>query len=237
MSKKYFFLLMAAYLMAACSSGKEETVQQESVQQLTDADFISYRPMVTNGTTRSVPTTSANFREFFVKVTAGSPAPSPGAFSAFNQTVTSPDGTTWFAYDENGARRMWPEDGTLVFEAKAPLTLNDNFEVAQYPKDQVDAMLAYETGSKAVNSATGVPLYFRHILSQVTIRACNLNTNDYEVKVLGAKLVNVKSKGTLTHPTASTGSGFSWDSYNPWGDTPNTLASYMNAAAYRCRPE
>ena len=54
---------------------------------------------------------------------------------------------------------------------------------------------------------------------------------NYEVKVLGVKLVNLKGTGDLIHPTSSTGETFSWDNYTPWPTANLTnLKSYMNKA-------
>ena len=226
MRKKCYMLSIAALLLAACSSNEDLTENQEPMSQ----DYIMLRPMTT-GTTRGIVTTPVNFREFKVNATAGPGVPS--TYETFQVYVKSIDGTVWNTYaDAAGTtadRRLWPEAGTLNFDAFAPSDLVDAYTVKDYPANQEDVMVAYETGSKAANLVTGVPLYFRHVMSQISVLATNMDTENYEVKVLGVKLVNLNGKGTLTHPAASTGSSFSWDNFTPWSSL-NTLNSYMNKA-------
>lgn len=228
MRKKCYMLSIAALLLAACSSSEDTTLNQEPLSQ----DYIMLRPMTT-GTTRGVVTTATNFREFKVKATAGDGV--PGDYQTFTDWVKSTDGTVWNMYaDAEGTtpdRRLWPATGTLNFDAYAPSNLTDAYTVKNFPANQEDVMVAYETGSKAANLVTGVPLYFRHVMSQISILATNMDTENYEVKVLGVKLVNLKGSGQLTHPSSSTGSAFSWDNYTPWATASlNTPNSYMNKA-------
>ena len=203
MRKKCYMLSIAALLLAACSSSEDTTLNQEPLSQ----DYIMLRPMTT-GTTRGVVTTATNFREFKVKATSG--AGVPDGYSTFSDWVKSTDGTVWNMYaDAEGTtpdRRLWPATGTLNFDAYAPSNLTDAYTVKNFPANQEDVMVAYETGSKAANLVTGVPLYFRHVMSQISILATNMDTENYEVKVLGVKLVNLKGSGQLTHPSSSTGS-------------------------------
>ena len=226
MRKRCYMLPIAALLLTACTSSEDISGNQEPMSQ----DYIMLRPMTT-GATRGVVTTATNFREFFVKATAGADVPT--TYETFQDYVKSTDGTVWNTYaDAAGTtadRRLWPETGTLNFDAFAPSNLVDAYTVKDFPANQEDVMVAYETGSKAANLVTGVPLYFRHVMSQISVLATNMDTENYEVKVLGVKLVNLNSKGTLTHPAASTGSSFSWDNYTPWSSL-NTLNSYMNKA-------
>ena len=202
--RKKCYMLSIAALLLAACSSSEDTTLN---QEPLSQDYIMLRPMTT-GTTRGVVTTATNFREFKVKATAGA--------------GTTPD------------RRLWPATGTLNFDAYAPSNLTDAYTVKNFPANQEDVMVAYETGSKAANLVTGVPLYFRHVMSQISILATNMDTENYEVKVLGVKLVNLKGSGQLTHPSSSTGSAFSWDNYTPWAaeslNTPNSTTSRASQA-------
>lgn len=225
--KKLFHLLPVAIVMvlAACSSSDEATEPVTS-------DQIVFRPMITTST-RGTVVDATNFREFFVKVSPVSGVPTD--YVSWQDYVISTDGTVWNTYSDAAGttsdRRLWPATGTLKFEAYAPTDLVDNYKVKEFPVNQEDVVVAYEEGSKAVNAATGIPLYFRHTMSQIVVQATNMDTENYEVKVLGVKLVNLNSKGVLTHPSSSTGANFSWTSYTPWAtanlSTPN---SYMNKA-------
>ena len=226
MRKKCYMLSIAALLLAACSSSEDTTLNQEPLSQ----DYIMLRPMTT-GTTRGVVTTATNFREFYVKTSAVSGTPTD--FVQYDNIVKSTDGTVWTTYSSTDGtttdRHLWPATGTLKFDAYAPINLTDAYTVNNFPANQEDVMVAYEEGSKANNAATGVALYFRHVMAQIAVQATNMDAENYEIKVLGVKLVNLNGKGTLTHPSSSTGGSFSWSTYTPWSSlsTPN---SYMNKA-------
>ena len=226
MKKLFCFLpIVIALMLAACSTTDE-------VEVPVTADQIVFRPMITTST-RGTVIDATNFREFFVKASPVSGVPAD--YVAWQDYVKSTDGTVWNTYSDAAGttsdRHLWPASGTLKFEAYAPSNLVDNYKVKEFPADQEDVIVAYEEGSKAVNAATGIPLYFRHTMSQIVVQATNMDTENYEVKVLGVKIVNLNSKCTLTHPSSSTGSNFSWTTYTPWPtaslSAPN---SYMNKA-------
>ena len=70
--------------------------------------------------------------------------------------------------------------------------------------EQTDMIVAYETGDKEHNESSGVPLNFRHALSQVVVKAANLSTSGIQIKVAGVKLGNILDRGTFTYPATST---------------------------------
>lgn len=70
--------------------------------------------------------------------------------------------------------------------------------------DQVDFVIAYENGTKAGNETSGVPLNFRHALSQVVVKAANLSTSGIVIKVKGVKIQNILNSGDFTFPAAAT---------------------------------
>ena len=70
--------------------------------------------------------------------------------------------------------------------------------------DQVDFVIAYENGTKAGNETTGVPLNFRHALSQVVVKAANLSTSGIVIKVKGVKIQNILNSGNITFPADPT---------------------------------
>ena len=197
MRKRCYMLPIAALLLASCSSSEDIAGNQEPMSQ----DYIMLRPMTT-GATRGTVITATNFREFFVRTSAvpSETDPVPDGFTTYTNYVKSNDGTVWNTYSDAAGttsdRRLWPKTGSLQFSAHSPIDLVDHYSVKDFPADQEDVMVAYEIGSKALNGITGVPLYFRHVMSQIAIQATNMDTENYEVKVLGVKLVNLNGKGT-----------------------------------------
>ena len=94
---------------------------------------------------------------------------------------------------------------------------------------QKDLVVAYNSGLRTVFTS-GVPLHFRHALSQVVVNATYANdadasllTNGFpelDIKVKGVKFVGLKDQGSLNLPTASTASG---QTYEPvWGSQSGT---------------
>lgn len=65
---------------------------------------------------------------------------------------------------------------------------------------QVDLLVARTKGRVAEHGTDGVPLYFRHLLSQLSVQAMNSN-EAYKVEVVGVKIARIRSKATLTLPT------------------------------------
>ena len=65
---------------------------------------------------------------------------------------------------------------------------------------QVDLLVAHTKGRVAEHGTEGVPLYFKHILSQLSVQAKNSN-EAYKVEVAGVKIARIRSQATLTLPT------------------------------------
>ena len=70
--------------------------------------------------------------------------------------------------------------------------------------EQTDMIVAYENGDKDNNEDAGVPLNFRHALSQVIVKAANLSTSGIQIKVAGVKLGIILDRGTFTYPVSTT---------------------------------
>ena len=64
---------------------------------------------------------------------------------------------------------------------------------------QVDIVMARTKGRAAEHAINGVPLYFKHLLSQVSVQAKNSNKT-YKVEVAGVKIARIQSQVTLTLP-------------------------------------
>lgn len=111
-------------------------------------------------------------------------------------------------------KHYWPgDDSEMEFFAYAPTTTAaaaDGKTIPGYTisatsaEDQTDLVVGYNKGKKSLNEDGGLEMNFRHALSQVVVKAKNSNTTNMKVEVIGVKVGFVKSKGTLTMPTATT---------------------------------
>ncbi len=98
--------------------------------------------------------------------------------------------------------------------------------------EQTDMIVAYETGNKTDNEDAGVPLNFRHALSQVVVKAANLSTSGIQIKVAGVKLGNILDRGTFTYPAAATTTQNSGTlSQSLWNTSAAELTDYTIAKA------
>ena len=92
--------------------------------------------------------------------------------------------------------------------------------------DQKDFVVAYNTGSKT-NEEAGVPLLFKHALSQIQINAKNAN-GGYIFKVKGVRIGKVGSKGDFTFPLQETKANESLAADSWTLDADNTKANYQS---------
>lgn len=221
MKKQIFFLAVAAIAMASCS--QDETIginEGKGIGFRTSADKL----------TRGAEITTNNITEF--NVSAFDPT---GATYFKEATFTGKQGE---AYVSNPLY-YWPGDDTqLTFRAYAPTTgiggtmtlaLDDNSNMLTSfsPKDniaeQVDLIYATATGKKSTNEANGVKLDFKHMLSQIEIKAMNSNTG-YEYKVKGVKIAYIKKQGDLDFTKAV--SETATEKGNAWSNLSKETASY-----------
>lgn len=239
--KKFMYLIpLAAVALASCSNESVDSREQRTAANPGTA--LNIFPAV-QGTTRGTVFTDANLTEFhveakgsegtFFSVTAGSALLDPLSSSAgyseigteFDKDVTLTSGKWWI---ETNKDYYWSSKGmSATFTAWAPknLAVSQAYTVKPDIKDQEDILVAYNSGTGA-DFASGVPLNFQHVMSQVIIKALNKDADKYKIEVAGVKLTNIKNTGSLTLPTASTVSGkFSWDSYTPWA-TQSATANY-----------
>ena len=160
---------------------------------------------ITSGAlTKATPTTVANLGSF--KVTAiGNSA---NYFTDLNVAVTSAGVCTpaktyyWPAYELGFYAYANPSGGTasITNAAKGVAGVTPVAAAA----DQQDFVVAYSTGTKAANMASGVALNFRHALSQIKIKATNKSTAGLKINVKGVKVANVKASGDFSYPNAVT---------------------------------
>lgn len=200
MKRKCILGLAGLMVLGACTNDEVIDVKQTG--------SIDLRPLIENST-RATATTVANLGSFKVDVLKGTET-----YGAM--TVTSSDnGTKW----TTSPLTYWPSNASqqLDFYAYAPtstegVTINGtDKKITSYTPsttvaDQKDLVIAYNTGTKTANEASGVPLLFKHALSQIEVKAKCANAN-MKVEIIGVKVVSVAKDGTFTFPTATTQSG------------------------------
>lgn len=121
----------------------------------------------------------------------------------------------------------WPSY-ELGFYAYAPTDISgvsiDNtgkkitgFTPGKNVDNQVDLLVAYNTGNRRNNETQGVELNFKHALSQIDVQAKCSNPN-IEIVVKSIRFVNVKTKGSFTYPAQTTTAGNLDGCWAPGGD-------------------
>lgn len=200
MKRKCILGLAGLMALGACTNDEVIDVKQTG--------SIDLRPLIENST-RATATTVANLGSFKVDVLKGTET-----YGAM--TVTGSDnGTKW----TTSPLTYWPSDASqqLDFYAYAPtsttgVTINNtgkkitSYTPSTTVSEQKDLVIAYNTGTKTANEASGVPLLFKHALSQIEVKAKCANAN-MKVEIIGVKVVSVAKDGTFTFPTATTQSG------------------------------
>lgn len=212
----FIFAAGAALVMVSCS--KDETYS------LNMGDGIAFRSAMG---TRAQETTINNLESF--KVTALTDAGAPYFIDAIF-TKQSVSGTTGsFTSDPV---YYWPATGSLSFYAYAPSTLsgmtidNATKSVIVTPSttiaNQIDFITANATGNKSDNEGAGVPLEFKHRLSQIEVKAKNTNAA-YVYSVKGVKIGSVVSSGTFDFSTEAFTPGSAKEDYKVEYENPITL--------------
>lgn len=208
-------------VLGACTNDEVIDVKQTG--------SIDLRPLIENST-RATATTVANLGSFKVDVLKGTET-----YGAM--TVTGSDnGTKW----TTSPLTYWPSNASqqLDFYAYAPtstegVTINGtDKKITSYTPsttvaDQKDLVIAYNTGTKTANEASGVPLLFKHALSQIEVKAKCANAN-MKVEIIGVKVVSVAKDGTFTFPTATTQSGTGHElALGLWNTASSQKTAYM----------
>lgn len=208
-------------VLGACTNDEVIDVKQTG--------SIDLRPLIENST-RATATTVANLGSFKVDVLKGTET-----YGAM--TVTGSDnGTKW----TTSPLTYWPSNASqqLDFYAYAPTTTtgvtidNTGKKITSYTSsttvaDQKDLVIAYNTGTKTANEASGVPLLFKHALSQIEVKAKCANAN-MKVEIIGVKVVSVAKDGTFTFPTATTQSGTGHElALGLWNTASSQKTAYM----------
>lgn len=201
MKKQFFFMVAAAIALASCSS--------EDVVEPNNGNAIDFRvAMGTGANSRSTETTTQDLGQF--KVTAfanGAEYFSDLLFSQVGTTTTYNSATTYY----------WPSTHTVEFyaysyytgktDAGVLIVLDENklkvddgfktitgFTPAAEIAEQIDPVTAYATGTRAANETSGVSLTFKHMLSQIQVKAKTTNKT-YKFSIKDVKIANVNSVG------------------------------------------
>lgn len=222
MKYQYLFAAIAATtLLASCS--QDETVEMRS------ADGIQFRTAVHTATRANALNKGADLQEFYVH-----------GISETNSGLTFADKYTRNGKEWNAKKGVhyWPGDGSdLKFYAFSPASLAtsaavtkesqtiNGFQPALGVADQKDLVVAYNEGNNDEDKA-GITLFFSHALSQIEVKAMNLNPDVMKVEVVGVKIGNVKTNGMLTLPATLTQDNVLLSS-DSWNLTNATYASYM----------
>lgn len=221
MKRKCILGLAGLMVLGACTNDEVIDVKQTG--------SIDLRPLIENST-RATATTVANLGSFKVDVLKGTET-----YGAM--TVTGSDnGTKW----TTSPLTYWPSNASqqLDFYAYAPtsttgVTINGtDKKITSYTPsttvaDQKDLVIAYNTDTKTANEASGVPLLFKHALSQIEVKAKCANAN-MKVEIIGVKVVSVAKDGTFTFPTATTQSGTGHElALGLWNTASSQKTAYM----------
>ena len=226
--KKSLFILSIAAALASCSS---DTVVEKNPAQPVSANSLMIYPEIGN-ITRGTVWDNTNFTKFKLTTT--------GKFQTDATTVNATDGATlnttvekqagglWAIMSgENTQEYYWPsKSATSDFTAWAPTDVNagtsETYTASTTIDEQKDIVVAFNSGS-ATDFEAGVPLKFRHILSQIVIKADNAAKNKIQIKVKNVRLNNIKGTGTWSLPTSSTVESLA----NPWTGAPTGEVNYL----------
>ena len=258
MKKLMFLLPVAALAMASCSSSEDVA---QNVQ--TPSQELKFFPAV-EGTTRGAIETSSSISKFYVyangnlkdAITAGNDY--TPAWQAVNKvgSVWTPTTKMWWATNDDLGGSEAQATFTAFANALGSAGVMENategklvnVTVPTTLANQKDLVVAYNAG-KRTDFISGVPLHFRHALSQIVVNATYANdadasllTNGFPelvVKVKGIKFVGLKNVGTLTLPTASTAAGNAYepvwtsvDGAEEFAAAPATEATLASAAKF-----
>lgn len=223
--KKIFLLPAALLALASCSN---DAVVEQNPSKVVEQNVLQIYPAIA-GVTRGIVWDNSNFAAFKLNSSltfqddATTPNSASGNQKQFNgETVAKTSGVWTF---EGSKEWYWPsKSASSSFTAWAPTTVSaGSYTAGTTLADLQDIVVAYNSGS-ASDFASGVPLKFRHITSQIVVKADNSATAKVKIEVKGVRLNNIKNGGSWTLPSASTADALG---YNPWGTTVSGSANYV----------
>ena len=189
-------LLLSALSFAGCQSPRE--IDEPKAQ-----DKIQFHPFVSDQL-RGIEETISTLAQsgfsvraygqgqlyFEDQVTATDPAEGTGIWNTSGTHLWPPYELDFIGYNGLGEYGRLSADATGV-----SLVLSTPEAVEKQP----DIIVARTTGRAADHATNGVPLYFKHLLSQLSVQAKNSNKS-YKVEVAGVKIARIQSQATLTLP-------------------------------------
>lgn len=189
-------LLLSVLYLAGCQSPRE--IDEPEAQ-----DKIQFHPFVSDqlrGTEETISTLAQSGFSvraygqgqlyFEDQVTATDPAEGTGIWNTSGTHLWPPYELDFIGYNGLGEYGRLSADATGV-----SLVLSTPEAVEKQP----DIIVARTTGRAADHATNGVPLYFKHLLSQLSVQAKNSNKS-YKVEVAGVKIARIQSQATLTLP-------------------------------------
>ena len=189
-------LLLSVLSLAGCQSPRE--IDEPEAQ-----DKIQFHPFVSDqlrGTEETISTLAQSGFSvraygqgqlyFEERVTATDPATGTGIWNTANPHLWPPYELDFIGYNGLG------EYGTLSADDTGVSLVLSTPEAVE---KQLDIIVARTTGRAADHATNGVPLYFKHLLSQLSVQAKNSNKT-YKVEVAGVKIARIQSQATLTLP-------------------------------------
>lgn len=226
--RKIFLLPAALLALASCSN---DAVVEQNPSKVVEQNVLQIYPAIA-GVTRGTVWDNSNFAAFKLNssltfqtdaTTPNSTDPSNKTKQFSGETITKTSGVWTF---EESKVWYWPSKGaSSSFTAWAPTTASAGSYTADAANlgDLQDIVVAFNSGT-ASDFASGVPLKFRHITSQIIVKADNSAAAKVKIEVKGIRLNNIKNGGTWSLPTASTADALG---YNPWGTTVSGTANYV----------
>ena len=197
MRKKVLLAALSALALTACVN--DETIE------MNPGNAVAFRPSTENST-RATVTTSNTIQDF--KVWGYYKKNDNTDYTSFmEEQVVNKAGNEWVY----SPVRFWPTSGEVDFYSVSPASVETNItkdaqQIVDYtvdtdPSKQID--LLYAVNMECKKSSEGVPVNFRHALSQVVFKAKTANPN-IEVQIESIKLNNIMGKGTFTFPKKTT---------------------------------
>ena len=222
MKKLLYLLPVAALALASCTNNDEPAQAPELAKANVDAAALQIFPVV-NATTRISPAniwSDTNFNKFYLTASGQflDAAKNGNSVDIISKEVSKATGSWVIA---GAATYYWPSK-TTESDFTAFTRTSGEYTASTTSANQEDIMVAYAPKKVASEYKAGVPLEFKHILSQIVFKADNADKNDITVKVAGIRINNIYSKGTFTLPTAAAASA--------WSDI-QTSATYKNTVA------
>lgn len=195
-NRTHMAMLLSVLSLVGCQSPRE-------IDEPEAGDKILFHPFVSDrlrGTEESVSTLAQSGftvraygqgRLYFEdRVTAADPDTGMGDWNTADTHLWPAYELDFIGYNDLG------DYGTLSTDATdKSIKLSTPETVAK----QVDIVVARTKGRAAEHAINGVPLYFKHLLSQLSVQVKNSNKT-YKVEVAGVKIARIQSQATLTLP-------------------------------------